>query len=130
MRQLLDYYFVLKAAQGQNKEEVFADFKQFGMIRFARGVMWIMQYAFLLEDECLICDADEKEGKYILEQVMRGGNFGHHDKRLSNSPDGKIGFVWRVIKHNLHLLSHYPADVLWAPVWIVWHWVWKKTKQV
>lgn len=130
MRQLLDYYFVLKAAQGKNKEEVFADFKQFGMIRFARGVMWIMQYAFLLEDECLICNADEKEGKYILDQVMRGGNFGHYDKRLSNSPDGKIGSVWRVIKHNLHLLSHYPADVLWAPVWIVWHWVWKKTKQV
>ena len=128
MRQLLDYYFVLKAAHGKNKEEVIADFKQFGMIRFARGVMWIMQYAFLLEDECLICNADEKEGKYILDQVMRGGNFGHYDKRLSNSPDGKIGSVWRVIKHNLHLLSHYPADVLWAPIWIVWHWCWKRAQ--
>lgn len=49
MRQLLDYYFVLKAAQGQNKEEVFVDFKQFWMIRFARGVMWKCNMHFCLK---------------------------------------------------------------------------------
>lgn len=28
-----------------------------------------------------------------------------------------------------HLLTHYPSDVIWAPVWIVWHKLWKiKTK--
>ena len=128
LRQLLDYYFVLKAAHGIYFEETLSTLKEFGMIRFARGVMWIMKNIFLLEPKYLLCDPYEKEGRYILEQVMRGGNFGHHDKRFSNSPDGKIGSVWRVIKHNLHLLSHYPADVLWAPVWIVWHWVWKRVQ--
>ena len=30
---------------------------------------------------------------------------------------------------NWDLLWHYPADVIWAPVWFVWHKCWKlKTK--
>lgn len=130
LRQLLDYYFVLKAAHGRYFEETISTLKEFGMIRFAKGVMWIMKTIFLLEPEYLICDPDEKEGRYILEQVMCGGNFGHHDKRLSGAPSGKIGSVYRIVKHNLHLLSHYPTDVLWAPVWIVWHWGWKRVQLI
>ena len=130
LRQLMDYYFVLKAAQGRYFEETISTLKEFGMIRFAKGVMWIMKTIFLLEPEYLLCDPDEKEGRYILEQVMCGGNFGHHDKRLSGAPSGKIGSVYRIVKHNLHLLSHYPTDVLWAPVWIVWHWGWKRVQLI
>ena len=67
LRQLLDYYFVLKAAQGRYFEETVSTLKEFGMIRFARGVMWIMKNIFLLEPEYLLCAPDEKEGRYILE---------------------------------------------------------------
>lgn len=130
LRQLMDYYFVLKAAEGQYKEETADTFAEFGMTRFAEGVMWIMKSVFLLDEAYLICAPCEKEGRYILAQVMLGGNFGHHDERLSGAPSGKFGAVCRIVKHNLHLLSHYPADVLWAPVWIVWHWGWKHFLQI
>ena len=33
------------------------------------------------------------------------------------------------VNANWDLLWHYPADVIWAPVWFVWHKCWKlKTK--
>lgn len=127
LRQIIDYYFILKAARGKYNEEITATLSDFGMTRFAQGIMWIMKSVFQLEDSYLICKPCEKEGQYILGQVMLAGNFGHHDKRLSGGPSGKIGTVCRIVKHNIHLLFHYPADVLWAPVWIVWHWWWKQS---
>ena len=57
---------------------------------------------------------------------MKGGNFGHYDERLSSGSAGKIGTVKRIVNHNIHLLAHYPADTLWAPIWIVYHWCWKR----
>lgn len=57
---------------------------------------------------------------------MTDGNFGLHDERLSGVSTGKIGTVKRIVKHNLRLLAHYPADTLWAPIWIVYHWCWKR----
>lgn len=126
LRQLIDYYFVLKKANGDYHDETVAILEEFGMIRFAKGVMWIMKTVFLLENSCLLCTPDASEGEYIFQQVMAGGNFGHYDKRLSNAPSGKIGSVCRILKHNLHLIAHYPSDVIWAPVWIVGHWCWKR----
>ena len=103
------------------------------MMRFTKGVIWIMKEVFgdgsvreLVEG----CETDEKEGRYILEQVMMGGNFGHHDERLVNNSIGKKSVVKKVLKHNLHLLTHYPNDVIWAPIWIVYHWCWKRIKRL
>ena len=98
--------------------------KEFGMWKFAKGIMWVMQEAFGVPDEWLLWETDNKEGEYILKQVMTGGNFGHHDKRLKHN-GGKIDAVKAILTHNLHLLTHYPSDVVWSPVWIVWHKMWK-----
>jgi hypothetical protein len=99
----------------------------FGMTRFAKGAMWIMQTIFGLEKQYLLYEPNKKEGRYILEQVMAGGNFGHFDDRLNTvSGKGKLNSVRKILKHNLHLLSHYPSDVIWAPIWIVYHWCWKR----
>lgn len=129
LRQLMDYFFVLKAVDSQidsrwSKQAI----ESFGMKHFARGVMWIMQYVFGLEKQFLLYEPDEREGKYILTHVMMGGNFGHHDERLKTDGkhSGKPMAVKKILKHNLHLFTHYPMEVLWAPVWIVYHWCWKR----
>lgn len=126
LRQLIDYYFVLKAANGEYREEINAVFAKFGMVSFAKGIMWIMKNVFLLDDSYLLCNPDDKEGEYIFSEILMGGNFGHYDKRLSNTLSGKIGAVCRIMKHNLHILTHYPSDVIWAPIWFLYHWFWKR----
>ena len=101
--------------------------RDFGMEKFAKGLMWVMHETLGMPCDWMLWEPDEKEGRYILEQVMTGGNFGHHDKRLKHS-GGKLGAVKAILTHNMHLLNHYPSDVVWAPVWIVWHKCWKWTR--
>lgn len=145
MRQIVDYYFVLKNLNENlnlnvndnhnsntnhtNRANFATDaVKEFGMERFAKGLMWVMHEGLGMPREWMLWEPEEKEGKYILEEVMAGGNFGHHDERLQHGV-GKWNTVKQVCKHNWHLMRHYPADVVWAPVWFVWHKCWKlKTK--
>lgn len=128
LRQLMDYFFVLRSTSQQDEKLKSLDaIETFGMKRFAKGVMWITQHVFGLENQYLLFEPDEKEGNYILDQVMAGGNFGYYDERLkTNKSKGKFGAVGKILRQNLHLLSHYPADVIWTPVWIVYYWFWKR----
>lgn len=128
LRQLMDWYFVLKSRNNDNVDDddnLLSLIEQFGMKRFAKGVMWIMKSVFGLEDEYLICPCDEKEGRYILDVVMDGGNFGHHKAKVMLDGKGKYYTVLRVVRHNIHLITHYPKDALWPPVYFVWHKLWK-----
>lgn len=132
LRQLLDYYFVLRRPTpdpslkgGESQTELAKLLKTFGMWKFARGVMWVLQEVFGLEKEYMICEPLESEGQFILSEVMAGGNFGHHDERLLSEKGGKLQTLKKVIKHNAHLMRHYPAEILWPPIWFVWHKCWK-----
>ena len=133
LRQLLDYYFVLKSltpspspkGEGSSLIGLTKLLRQLGMWKFARGVMWVLQEVFGLEKEYMICEPLESEGRFILSEVMAGGNFGHHDERLLSEKGGKLQTLKKVIKHNAHLMRHYPTEILWPPIWFVWHKLWK-----
>ena len=125
-RQIIDYYMVLRAVNCTKLDVRYSKeiVSKFGVERFAKGLMWVMRECLGMPCEWMLWEPDEKEGKYILKQVMQGGNFGHYDERLLHKR-GKLGAVADILRHNMHLFLHYPADVLWAPVWIVWHKLWK-----
>lgn len=128
MRQLMDYYFILRSEENVKKETLESlrkTLKEFGMMRFARGIMWVMQTVFGLEKDYLIYEPLEREGHFILKEVMTGGNFGHYDERINGKRHGKIDTVKAICKHNWHLIQHYPAEVIWPPIWFVWHKCWK-----
>lgn len=126
LRQIVDYYMVLRMIHDSQLKvnEYVETVREFGMVKFAKGLMWVMHEALGMPCDWMLWKPDEREGRYILKQVMTGGNFGHHDKRLTRG-DGKISAVKAILTHNMHLLIHYPLDVIWAPVWIVWHKLWK-----
>lgn len=130
LRQIVDYYMVLRTV---HNEKLSADYpldavSQYGLERFAQGLMWLMHEALGMPKEWMLWEPNRKEGEYILQQVMRGGNFGHYDERLHRSKS-KLGAVRNVINHNFYMLSHYPSDTIWAPVWFAYHKLWKiKTK--
>lgn len=135
LRQLMDYYFVLRDAQtkgfsGSKVQEFQALLKEFGMMKFARGVMWLLHEVFGMERECMICEPDEKEGRFLLNEVMTGGNFGHHDERMKKIGTGKMVSVMNEVQHSMSIASHYPSAVFWRPIWIVYHFVWKRLKRI
>lgn len=127
LRQLMDYYFVLRNYK-DNLNDKSAGYaldaiRKFGMERFAKGVMWVMQETLSMPKEWMLWEPDEKEGKYILDEIMKGGNFGQYGKSYNQNKG--LGYVQNVIKHNVHLFTHYPSDTIWTPVWLVWHKCWK-----
>jgi len=134
LRQLMDYYFVLLSLEREcpqiNREfDVNTLFAEFGMSKFASGIMWLLEEVFKLERECMICEPDEKEGRFLLNEVMQNGNFGHHDERVKKVGSGKMSELWRNVQHNWHLASHYPSEFLWQPIWLAYHYFWKRTNK-
>lgn len=129
LRQLMDYYYLLiRGDLDQTKKTwVVKLINEFGMSRFTSAVMWILQEVFGLEDKYLLLESDAKEGSYILNEVMAGGNFGHHDNRIRRVGNGKFQFVFANLQHNWHLAKRYPSEFMWGPLWLIWHWVWKRT---
>ena len=79
MRQLVDYYFLLK------ESTVEADvtetlLRRLGLRRIAGAVMWVIQEVFCLDRQLMLCEPDERRGKWLLRVVMEGGNFGRYKK--------------------------------------------------
>ncbi len=131
LRQIMDLLFVLVQNNfDKAKDTEFGNFflDSLGLRKFASAMMWIMDYVFGLEREKMICESDEKEGRYILNEVIQNGNMGHHDYRIKCvSKNAKVQSAAASIQHTWHLVPHYPSEFLWTPVWIFWHYVWKRT---
>ena len=125
LRQVIDYYFVLKANGGKGKEEIAKVLKALKLMRFAEALMWLLHEKLGLEEQSLICGMNEKEGQFVLKEIEQTGNFGYDDSRYKYKHFFKLR---RQMAHGAHLLAHYPSEVIWTPIWLVYHKVWKWDK--
>lgn len=126
MKQYLDYYYVLREAYSSrcDMQKAYDVVKRLGMKKFARGVMWVLQKVFGLERRYMMCEPDAKEGSFLLNRLIEN----KHDRAK-----GMHGtFMWKknVMKRqtlkNIHLITHYPLEVIMQPVWLVYHFFWKR----
>ena len=88
LKQVVDYSVLLQNASASDREEFARQLRKFGLSRTCRALMWVLGYALGLDRECMLCAPDEQLGKQMLEQIIRGGNFGFYEKgeRLSVVP--------------------------------------------
>ena len=65
----------------------------------------------------MICEPNEKEGKKLLDEIMKGGNFGQYDTRDAALKKGGMMMhgVWK-LKRVMRLVRSYPEEALWEPV--------------
>ena len=71
-------------------------------------------------------EPNEREGKKLLEEIMKGGNFGQYDTRDAAMKKGwmmKHG-VWK-LKRVMRLERSYPEEALWEPARGVYHLGWR-----
>ena len=75
----------------------------------------------------MLCEPNEKEGRKLLEEIMKGGNFGQYDTRdVTLKKGGMIRHgLWK-LKRVMRLVRSYPEEALWEPVFRVWHLGWRK----
>lgn len=82
LRQLMDYYFVLQSVEDHSKYSVVkSKIRDLGMERFASALMWVLLYVFGMPKEKMLCEPGEKDGRFLLEEIMKSGNWGKHDER-------------------------------------------------
>lgn len=132
LRQVMDLYFVLKnsTTDGMDLTDEWRMLKAFRLTRFAEAMMWLLHTQFGLEEEKLMaCGIDEKEGRFLMDEIMLTGNFGFDDQRYQYKRWFKLRHH---ISHGGHLLMHYPSEVLWTPIWLMYHkvWKWRKKREI
>lgn len=133
LRQIMDYYYVLRTVQGSRfKVQEDADtvkwIKKLGMERFARGLMWVLREYFGLDEKYLLFEPDQKEGRFIMQEVMLTGNMGHGDKRDWGSKQTALSRFFFNLKRDVYLAKHYPHEALWQPFFSIWLYLWRLSK--
>lgn len=128
LRQLLDYYFILVQPCTENERQTAVrQLKQLGMYRFARAVMYVEQEVFGLDEEHLLVQPSEFYGRRLLEEIMLAGNFGQYDLRIKRQKDETHWHKFnRKVTRNFHFLTDYPEEVIWSPLFKMWHYQWRK----
>lgn len=123
MRQFVDYYYVARQCKDEEQRaRTRSRLKELGMMRFASAVMYILKEVFGLEDDFLITPVDEKEGKFLLDEVMRAGNFGMCDPIDTSTRYRK----WcATMRRNRRFLMRYPSEVVWNPVFRIGQALWR-----
>ena len=101
LRQIIDYYFVLRKFEGlvvrdeRVGEKCLEQIERLGLKKFASAVMWVIQEVIAppqvsqhsdakdWQKHCpwMICKPNEKEGRFLLSEILQAGNFGKHDER-------------------------------------------------
>lgn len=127
LRQLLDYYYVMMHLDTQTRELVVRDLKALKLDKFAAAVMYVLREVFLLDEDKLLVRPDLRHGRFLLEEILRSGNFGRYDDR--NKHDGKEGLVAhgkRKFTRGVRFLLYYPGEVLFMPVFMTWQYFWRR----
>ncbi len=123
MRQIMDFYYLLRYTKGKvNMSEVVDALRNLGLLKFADAVMWVFKEVFAAEDGLLIVPVDEKRGKLLLAEILAGGNFGHHDMRVSAKLKQKSSTLSLITK-NLRLFRLFPEEALLSPIMGVWYYL-------
>lgn len=127
-RQLMDCYFVLRTVQEVSDVSMVQEVvHELGLDSFASALMWVIKTVFVGHDNDNFFPwrPCEKDGRMLLEEILKSGNFGHHDETkadLSNKwksfwyVNGKTFRFWR--------FDHWAW--FWSPLWRVYHFVWRK----
>ena len=131
LRHFMDYYMVLRCVEpGPALDSVRETVANLQMTKFARGVMWIMKEVFGLDDSHLLLEPDGKVGRFLLDEALAGGDFGHFDKRNRMARSGsRIARGFGGMARNARFLSLAPAIVICNPFWRLWHYFWRSKKK-
>lgn len=130
LRQIIDYYYLLKTTNFTNSErrteniEIEDVLRYLGLDTFAGAMMWVLHDVLGLPEEYLIAPRDERRGRVLLAEIMRGGNFGMYDSDNVNS-DSRLKKNLQRFKRDLRLIRYFPSECLCEPFFRTYHFFWR-----
>lgn len=142
-RQLMDYYFVLRTVQEVSYVSMVQEvIHALGLDTFASALMWVLGYVFEGNNHLkpaegfetlkpfetaswMLWEPCEKDGRMLLEEILKSGNFGHHDETKADLSNKWKSF-WYVNGKTLRFWRFDHWAWFWSPLWRVYHFVWRK----
>lgn len=127
LRHVLDLYFIFKSMDG-DIATVSAALRKLHLRRFLSGMLWVMKEVLGEVPGDFGVAPDERLGRFVLGEIMLGGNFGHHDDRLRGVDEMGFRQRWRqYLKLSSVRARYFPADVLWSYVFRLRVGIWRRT---
>ena len=154
LRQIIDYYYLLRQSndirqsnrltdsfrqkndERQNnrltdsfrqkdiRTEIGDTLRYLGLWEIAGAMMWVLNEVLGLEEKYLIAPKDERRGRLLLAEIMKGGNFGFYDVENQRA-DSQLKKNWLRIRRDLRMMRYFPSECLWEPVFRVYHFFWR-----
>lgn len=127
LRQIVDYYYVLQRLECNDLEMVGKELTSLHLNDFAAGLMYIMERYLGLPHDKLLFVPDKERGLSLLNEIMRGGNFGQHSDADCSGKISLCGRMVKSLKHNSCFFKLYPEEVAFDPIFKVWQYLWQTT---
>ena len=146
LRQVVDYFFLLKGGKNNQfrvesgesleyraksleyrVESLERVMRRLGLWKIAMAMMWVLHEVLGLEEGYLIAPMDERLGRVLLSEIMRGGNFGQYDEQNIKA-DNALKKNWQRICRDFRMMRYFPSECLWEPVFRLWHFFWRFLK--
>jgi hypothetical protein len=111
LRQIIDYYWLLRHSSEEDRWMVAAYLKAFGLRQMAGAVMWVLGEALQLDRGLMLCEPDSYRGEWLLCKIMEENNMGQDAKRQHQG-------MWRRVLagklRHLRLLRFNFWEVFWG----------------
>ena len=125
-RQILDYYYVLKSNTNRmDNANICNTLRYLRLEKIAGAMMWVLHEKLGLPEEYLIAPMDERRGRVLLGEIIKGGNFGHYDEDNVKANSRFKKNIQRV-KRDIRMMRYFPSECLWEPVFRVYHYFWRR----
>lgn len=127
LRQIIDYYYVLKAYASLPHKSSMDWNKQLshlGLRNIAGAIMWILTNEFGMSQDWVIVSSDKSRGTFVLNEILQGGNFGKSDKRYHFGTSA-FGKNLQRLQRDCRLLSYFTSEALSEPIFRLWHVWWR-----
>lgn len=129
LRQIIDYHCLLRHEKltPALRAEAAQTLRHLGLQRFMQALSWVQSEALGLPESLLPAQPNEREGRFLLREIMQGGNFG---RSAAGSPltGGRASRFIGVARANAHLFSHYPREVIFNPLFTLHQYLWRKRR--
>lgn len=126
LRQIIDFFYVLRSLKGSHADAIDYSYllRYLGLDTFAGAMMWVLHDVLGLPEEYLIAPRDERRGRVLLAEIMRGGNFGMYDSDNVNA-DSRLKKNLQRFKRDLRLMRYFPSECLCEPFFRTYHFFWR-----
>ncbi len=125
LRHVIDFYYLLRSKTDcTDNKDIYETLRYLGLDKIAGAVMWVLHEVLGIEEKYFITLMDEKLGKLLLNEILRGGNFGQYDSGNIKASTRLKKNIQRV-KRDLRMMRYFHSECLWEPVFRVYHFFWR-----